>query len=163
MDPISTLFSIYLETVTNDIHQTVSDVMGAELQAIVINYDDMDIPFQYQIWKVREQSVCESYREHIAIYSACTVKAKALFNDLCSELSKTTNEHWKYKKTKNMYCNAAVSYQPTIANISGATEETPLEIARQRCSSATINALGSTDSGLISQRDAACKEYNDLK
>lgn len=163
MDPLSFLFSAYLDSVSNNVHQHLTDTMGTELQAVVIEYQGVEVPFQYQMWQVRKPSVCSSYQTDLVEYSGCTVKASALFNDLCKQLTKNPKEHWRYVKTKNMYCNAAVSYQPTIAAISKPKTKDEVQLARQRCNSAVANALGSSDPKVIAERKRACEEYETHK
>jgi hypothetical protein len=163
LDPISTLFSAYINMVTSNVQREITDVLGTEVQAVVINYEGIDIPFQYQIWRVQDKSVCDTYRQKVDEYSECTVKAKKMFGELCQKLSEKRESYWKYTKTKNMYCNAAISFQPTVASISASTENTPLEDLRQKCNLATASALGSTDRKLLADRDKACKAYQEAK
>ena len=163
MDPVSTLFSVYINMVTSNVQREITDVLGTEIQAVVINYEGTDIPFQYQIWKVQDKSVCDPYRQKIDEFSACTVKAKKMFGELCRELSGKHDAYWKYTKTKNMYCNASITFQPTIASLSAGVENTPLEDLRQKCNIATASALGSSDRKLLADRDKACKAYQEAK
>ena len=74
MDPISLALSAYLNNVQVDIHQQLTDIMGTEMQAVTIKYEGFDIPYQYQIWRIRDKSVCNNYRGQLARYSTCTVK-----------------------------------------------------------------------------------------
>ena len=55
-----------------------------------------------------------------------------------------------------MYCNAAVSYEATIAWIGGAEEETEVEEAKAACNLAVAAALGSRDPVVIAERDRVC-------
>lgn len=163
MDPIATLFALYLDIVANSVHQHMTDTLGTELQAEVIHYEGFDIPFQYQMWQVRERSVCASHSDNMTTFSQCTVKAKAMFNDLCTELNKHRSDHWRLVKFKNMYCNAAVSFTPTIASISSSPTLSDAEAARRQCNLATAAALGSNDQKLVAERRRACDEYENLK
>lgn len=163
MDPISTLFALYVDAVSNNIHRQVTDTLGTEIQVEVINYEGLDIAFQYQVWQVRERSVCGGYSDDMAVFSDCTTKAKALFNDLCSELTRRQSDHWRFTKTRNMYCNAAVSFKPTIASISRSDELSEVESARRQCNLATAAALGSSDPKLVGERKRACDEYESIR
>jgi hypothetical protein len=49
LDPVSTLFSAYNNMVTSNVQREITDVLVTEIQAVVINYEGTDIPFQYQI------------------------------------------------------------------------------------------------------------------
>jgi len=163
LDPVSTLFSAYINIVTSNVQREITDVLGTEIQAVVINYEGTDVPFQYQMWRVQDKSVCDTYRQKIDEYSACTVNAKQMFGELCQELSGELDTNWKYTKMKNMYCNAAISFQPTIASLSAGAENSPLEVLRQKCNIATASALGSSDRNLLAERDKACKAYQEVK
>ncbi|MDQ2076869.1 hypothetical protein [Marinimicrobium sp. ABcell2] len=163
MDPISAIFAAYIEAVSLDIHSTMTETMGTELKAMVIEYEGETIPFQYQMWRVRDKSVCASSSHDTIAYSRCTMKAQSMFQELCSELSRNRKNHWKYVKTQNMYCNAAVSFSPTVATISAPSEQTTAQAARQRCNVAIANAVGSSDPARLAERNTACTEYEKIK
>lgn len=163
VDPISTLLSAYLRFVSSDIAGQYSARHDVEIQSLNIEYEGIDIPFQHQVWKIRPDSVCAFYRDELLSFSKCTASAKRLFRTVCDHLSEKPIDHWKYLKTKNMYCNAAVSYQPTVAAISEAEKPAPLEAARQKCNLATAQALGRTDAASIAARTATCSAYEKLK
>ena len=156
MDPISLVFSAYLDAVQSSVHTQLTDTLGTEVKAMMIDYQGVEVPFQYQIWRVKDQSVCSSYESDLVHYSKCTVTAKKLFTALCTQLSQKPSAHWRYTKTKNMYCNAAVSYKPTIARIGAAEERTEDEEARAACNLAIVAALGSRDPEVIAERDRVC-------
>ena len=103
MDPVSALFSAYVNMITSNFQHEITDVLGTEIQAVVINYEGSDIPFQYQMWRVQDKSVCDTYRQKIDEYSECTIKAKKMFGELCKKLSAKQETDWKYVKTRNMY------------------------------------------------------------
>jgi len=163
LDPISTLLSAYLEFVSNDIQETYSERRDVGVKSVVIGYKGTEIPFQHQLWKVRPASVCEAHRSNLRTFSECSVAAKEMFQVICAELSSKQIEHWKYVRTKSMYCNAAVEFKPTIASIVTAQDPTPLEAARQRCNIATAKALGSNDEKALAERNNACREYERTK
>ena len=156
MDPISFVFSAYLDAVQSRVHSQLTDTLGTEVKAVIIDYEGVKVPFQYQIWRVRDSSVCSSYQSDLIQYSQCTVKAKGLFQTLCVQLSEKPSIHWRHSKTKNMFCNAAVSYQPTIARISEAEAKTEVEKARAACNLAIVAALGSRDPEVIAERETVC-------
>ena len=156
MDPVSFVFAAYMDAVQNTVHAQVADTLGTEVKAMMIDYQGVEVPFQYQIWRVKDQSVCSSYESDLVHYSKCTVTAKKLFTALCTQLSQKPSAHWRYTKTKNMYCNAAVSYKPTIARIGAAEERTEDEEARAACNLAIVAALGSRDPEVIAERDRVC-------
>ena len=156
MDPISLVFAAYLDSVQSTVHARVTDTLGTEVKAVIIDYQGVPVPFQYQMWRVIDKSVCSRYQSDLTYYSHCTVTAKELFSALCSQLSQKPSEHWRYIKTKNMYCNAAVSYEAIIAWIGGAEEETEDEEAKAACNLAIAAAVGSRDPVVIAERDRVC-------
>ena len=158
MDPISLVFAAYLDSVQSIVNARVTDTLGTEVKAVIIDYQGVRVPFQYQMWRVKDKSVCSRYQSDLTYYSHCTVTAKELFTKLCSQLSQKPSEHWRYIKTKNMYCNAAVSYEATIAWIGEAEEgaEGEGEEAKAACNLAIAAALGSRDPVVIAERDRVC-------
>ena len=156
MDPIALVLAAYMDSVQSTVNARVSDTLGTEVKALIIEYQGVPVPFQYQMWRVKDKSVCSRYQSDLTYYSHCTVTAKELFTTLCSQLSQTPSDHWRYIKTKNMYCNAAVSYEATIAWIGGADEETEDEKAKAACNLAIAAALGSRDPRVIAERDGVC-------
>ncbi|PCJ37169.1 MAG: hypothetical protein COA75_05335 [Cellvibrionales bacterium] len=163
MDPVAYLFSAYLNTIQTVSYNQLSESMGTDISAVVIEHEGVSVPFQFQMWKVKDNSVCANFRQNIGAYSECTVKASELFSKLCSSLALKHDQDWRYKKTKNMYCNAAISYKPTIAHISTATEESEIQRVKKECNSSTIEAMGSNDLRKVNKRDTNCRKYHDLK
>ncbi|MCX4188855.1 hypothetical protein [Methylophaga sp. OBS3] len=158
MDPVSMLFSSFLNAMTTSTHNHISDVMGVELQAKVVEYQDHNIDYQYQLWKIKPESVCISKKtELINEYSSCTNAAKAMFTDTCQYLNQHPQNHWKYTKLKNMYCTAAVSYAPITATITRPSEaETEVWEAKQKCSLLTLEARQTTNPSIEKKRKVAC-------
>lgn len=156
MDPISFVFSAYVDAVQNIVHKKMTDSFGTEVKAVVIDYQAVSIPFQYQMWRVKDKTVCLPYQSDLSRYSHCTLTAKRLFAELCTQLSKKPSAHWRHTKTKDMYCNAAVTYQPTIARVSEASAMDKAEKAKAECNLAIAAALGSRDPAVIIERDRVC-------
>lgn len=57
MDPISYLFSAYL----NLVQQQVTDIYGTEVKALVVQYEGEQIPFSFQLLQIKQNSVCRPY------------------------------------------------------------------------------------------------------
>jgi hypothetical protein len=164
MDPISAMFASYLDAISSNVAQHTSDVLGTEIQAQVVEHQGVQVPYTYQLWKIQPKSVCESYRGNIDNYSHCTSAAKSLFADTCEYLQQHPGDGWKHRKLKNMYCMAAVSYQPTVATIGWSSEEaSPLEEARAACNLAIAELVGNTDPAARRRKQAACDTYDSLK
>lgn len=168
MDPVSVAFAAFLTGITQSyasrVANEVTDIIGAEMQSQVVNYKDWEIAYQYQVWKIRDQSVCATLKEDLLEYSECTVAARDMFAETCSYLQDNPADHWRYTKLKNMYCSAAVEFKPTVASVSEAPETVDeLAAKREACNLATAEAMGSTDAVLIKKRDTACAAYRKLK
>ncbi|MCH7370643.1 hypothetical protein MM194_05400 [Aeromonas sp. MR16] len=57
MDPVSWLFSAYL----NLVQQQVSDIYGTEPKALVVEYEGEQVPFAFQFWQIQPKSVCRPH------------------------------------------------------------------------------------------------------
>jgi len=156
MDPVSLLFTAYLDSIQNTVHARFTDLHGTEIKAVAIDYQSVEVPYQYQLWRVKDKSVCLPYKSQITQFSKCTLAAKALFGDLCTQLNDKPNNHWRHSKLKNMYCNAAVSFEPTVARIGVADKRSEEETARAECNLAIAAALGSRDPVVIGERERIC-------
>ncbi|MFU1552845.1 hypothetical protein ACM3N8_03630 [Aeromonas sp. A04] len=150
MDPVSYLFSAYL----NLVQQQVSDIYGAEPKSLVVEYEGEQIPFVFQFWQLQPKSVCRSYEQDARRFSQCTVKASALFGKLCDELSRQES-NWQQPQYRAMYCAASVSYRPMIADIRESKQD-PARQAERACNQAILAAMDSDDETLLAQRDKAC-------
>ncbi|ATM00465.1 MULTISPECIES: hypothetical protein [Aeromonas] len=150
MDPVSYLFSAYL----NLVQQQVSDIYGAEPKSLVVEYEGEQIPFVFQFWQLQPKSVCRSYEQDARRFSQCTVKASALFGKLCDELSRQ-DSNWQQPQYRAMYCAASVNYRPMIADIRESKQD-PARQAERACNQAILAAMDSDDETLLAQREQAC-------
>lgn len=151
MDPVSYLFSAYL----NLVQQQVSDIYGTELKTLVVQYEGEQVPYSFQLWRIQPQSVCRPYEQDVRRFSQCTVKASALFHRLCDDLNRQDDSSLQQPKFRAMYCQAAVSYRPMIAEI-GEARQNPAQLAERACNQAILAAMDSEDDALLAQRDKAC-------
>ncbi len=62
---------------------------------------------------------------------------------------------WLSGKFRTMYCSAAVSYRPMIAEI-GDAKQSSTKLAERACNQAILAAMDSEDETLQAQRDKAC-------
>jgi len=97
LDPVSYLFSAYLNSVQTATYDHLTESIGTELKAVFIEHEGVSVPFQFQMWRIRHNSVCNSLVQNMAAYSQCTIKASKLFNDLCSELWAKQDQDRQYK------------------------------------------------------------------
>lgn len=153
MDPVSWLFSAYL----NLVQQQVSDIYGTEPKTLVVEYEGEQVPFAFQFWQIQPKSVCRPHEQDAQRFSRCTVKAAALFGRLCDELSRQDDSSWQHPKFRAMYCAAALSYRPMIAEI-GEAKADPARLAERACNQAILAAMDSEDETLLAQRDRACAQ-----
>ena len=151
MDPVSYLFSAYL----NLVQQQVSDHYGTEPKTLVVEYEGEQVPFAFQFWQIQPKSVCRPYEQDVRRFSQCTVKASALFHKLCDDLTRQDDSSWQLPKFRTMYCSAAISYRPMIAEI-GDAQQSPAKLAERACNQAILAAMDSDDETLLAQRDKAC-------
>jgi len=163
LDPVSYVFAAYLNTVQSTVSNHFSETRNLEVTPVVVEYEGVPISYQHQMWRVRPESVCANYKQRISQFSECTTKASRLFNALCSELKQTSSSNWQQAKFQTMYCNAAISFKPTVANIGAAPALSGLDEARQACNAATVSAMGNSDPRLARERNTACDHYRGLK
>ncbi|MFB2927748.1 hypothetical protein [Aeromonas hydrophila] len=148
MDPVSYLFSAYL----NLVQQQVSDIYGTELKSLVVEYEGEQIPFAFQFWQLQPKSVCRSYEQDARRFSQCTVKAAALFSKLCDQLSHQDDSNAQQPQ----YRAASVNYRPMIADIRESKPDAAQQ-AERACNQAILAAMDSDDEALLAQRDQACR------
>jgi len=156
MDPVSTFLAAYISAVTTSVQQNVTDIYGTEIKTEFIKYKGMNISFQYQLWRIRDKSVCASYDQGMPTYSKCTINAKSLFKDICKELSTLNNQHWKTKKIQNMYCNASISYTPVIATVSNPKALSAQRKREKRCNLLILKTMGNKNKDLIAEKKVIC-------
>jgi hypothetical protein len=162
MDPFSALFSVYFDSLATPIHHKMTDMLGTEIQAQVVEYREVSLDYQYQLWRIRNESVCSGQKSNIGQFSRCTEIAKSFFTETCLTLQNNPQQHWRYTKLKNMYCQAASSYQPVIAKISRPpARESELMDAKQKCSLLTLDAMSGSAKALEA-KNKACADYQKM-
>lgn len=117
MDPLSQLFAAYLEMVSNNITSAYVDASSRTTTAQTLNYKGTEIRFQHFLWQVKQESVCADLKQKAMTYSNCTQQAKAMFSDLCNQLSAMNNLNNKGRSLSRMYYNASLSYKPLVATL----------------------------------------------
>ncbi|MFK5913626.1 MAG: hypothetical protein QM484_04555 [Woeseiaceae bacterium] len=162
MDPLSAAFASYLELVSNTAKKSYADVVGVNETSLVVNYNGIAVPYKFQLWKIKDKTVCSTYSNNIAKYSKCTLMAKSLFSDTCNHMNKNKIYDGKKKQIRNMYCRAAKTFKPTVASISKANDRTPVALARSKCNMAIADAMGSSEPYLKNQKNEACDRYKKL-
>ncbi len=163
MDVSAVIFSAFVQALVNPIDSGISEIIGTEIEAEVVEYRGTTIDYQYQIWQIRKPSVCAAKKNNIQHFSDCTIAAKDLFSETCSYLNGHKKTHWKYQKLKNMYCNAAASFTPTYATITRPSSESMIiGDARQKCSLLTLQAGETGSVKDEAARKVACQKYKKM-
>lgn len=156
MDPLSQLFVTYLQVASNNIADHYMDSMNTTVTTQSLIYNDTQIRFQHQLWKIRPKSVCSDLEQQATQYSKCSQQAKAMFTELCTQLSNKTDLNQKGRKLSNMYCNASLNYKPMIAYISEPKAKTEQELKQQECNLMLLRAMQDKSPEVIKQKEVAC-------
>jgi hypothetical protein len=156
MDPLSQLFAAYLHTVSNSIAGVYLDSMNTTVTTQSLVYNDTAIRFQHQLWNVRPASVCSDLEQQATPFSKCTQQAKAMFTELCTQLSSMENLNPKGRSLSNMYCNASLSYKPMIAYISEPKQKTEQELKEKECNLMILKAMQDSSSKVLEQKEQVC-------
>lgn len=148
----------WLSALTAPVVDEIAANHNSQVQGKSVIVNGETISFQHHLWRINDKSVCSNHPALTPTYSTCTVKAKQLFHDLCEHLSNNNTGNKYQAQYKTMYCNAAVSYKPTIISISSDEKGfiNEKEKLRLECNELTAEALGSYDKRLIKRRDEAC-------
>ena len=158
------LVTVPLEKASNIVQAELLEGFGVELENVSTEYNGQKISYQFQSWRIKPQSVCSELKAiNIADYSSCTQAASQLFHNLCSTLkSQITSNRLRHLHT--MYCNAAIEFKPTIAQISRSEPQTgKLYTLKQACNSAIIQAMISMSDQDYAKRNKVCEIYEKNK
>ncbi len=156
MDPLSQLFAAYLQAATHNLADRYLDSMNTTITTKSLIYNGTEIRFQHQLWKIRPKSVCSDLEQEATQFSKCTQHAKAMFTELCTQLSSKDNLNQKGRKLSNMYCNASLSYKPMIAYISEPEHKTAQELKQNECNLMILKAMQDSSAEVLKQKEAAC-------
>jgi hypothetical protein len=153
----------FAESFGQQIGDKLADRQNIYVESKTVSHMGVAVTYDYQVWRIKPESVCSVYQGDIAHYSRCTQAAKSLFHEYCSYLQKNPQKNRKYGRMKNMYCNAANTYKPTVANLVSSPGNTELEQAKQDCSLATVEAMNNYEAAIVKKRDRLCQKYRDMK
>jgi hypothetical protein len=148
--------SAYIAALGESIQDGSQQRLALTETSLVIEYQATEVPFSHQQWRVLDQSVCNQHDRNSPNYSDCTVKAKSLFNQICSALSNQRSNYWHHQKYKDMYCDAAVSFQPMVATISYG-ESTQMSAKERECNQLILKALVNPSEKNVLAKNEACK------
>jgi hypothetical protein len=156
MDPLSQLFAAYLYTVSNSIAEVYVDSMNTKITSQSLVYNDTNIRFQHQLWKIKPNSVCSDLEQQATQLSKCTQQAKAMFTELCTQLSSTENLNQKGRSLSNMYCTASLNYKPMVAYISEPKQKTKQELKEKECNLMILKAMQDSSFEVLKQKEVTC-------
>lgn len=147
----------FTQTLGNILFQPITDSVGSELKSINIEYHHQPVSFQYQRWRLRPNSVCQSLKSDLLKYSECSEAASQFFRETCQTLQQQPSNSPNDPNYKRLYCNAAASYQPVIAKVRRSAPIDAQVKQRQQCSMLTIKAARTRKNIDIYERDKVCK------
>ncbi|MEH6465587.1 MAG: hypothetical protein V7771_17025 [Shewanella psychromarinicola] len=159
MDPFSQLFAAYLHTVSNSIAEVYVDSMNTTVTSQSLVYNDTNIRFQHQLWKIKPNSVCSDLEQQATQFSKCTQQAKVMFTELCTQLSSMENLNQRGRSLSNMYCNASLNYKPMVAYISEPKAKTEQELKEKECNLMILRAMQDDSRDVLDKKNQVCSEF----
>jgi len=138
--------------------QPYHDSKGLQLQSIEVEYQQQPVSFQYQMWRLRPNSVCLPLKKSSLLkYSQCTEAASQLFSETCQKLKHNPTESLFYPQYMRLYCNAAASYEPGVAKVRRSAPMEQSAEQRQLCSMLILKATRTREPSDIWERDQVCE------
>ncbi|MBR9866856.1 MAG: hypothetical protein GYB20_04255 [Oceanospirillales bacterium] len=155
-NPLIDTYVKFNQNLTYAIMKPMRDSMGVALESVNVEYRNQPVSFQYQMWRLRPNSVCQPQKYSLLKYSSCTEAASQFFRETCQTLQQNPTDLLLYPNYKRLYCNAAASYQPVIAKVRRSEPMDERTQQRQQCSMLTIKAARTRKTIDIYERDKAC-------
>jgi len=159
MDPLSSLFAVFLDQAGTDIGTRMLDAMNTNLETVIVEHEGERVSFQHHLWQVRPQSVCADHRAHIDKFARCTQAAHEVFQLACEELQANPRRHPYYRRVRSMYCAAATNFAPTQASIEwadGGSAEASGATSTEECRLAQAALLSENTPETRAHRKKAC-------
>jgi hypothetical protein len=160
MDPFSQLFAAYLYTVSNSITEVYVDSMNTTVTSQSLVYNDTNIRFQHQLWNIKPNSVCSDLEQQATQFSKCSQQAKAMFTELCTQLSSMEHLNQRGRSLSNMYCNASLNYKPMVAYISEPKQKSEQELKEKECNLMILKAMQDSSPETLKKKDNVCQKSN---
>lgn len=157
MDIVSAVFATLLGAVSSSIGDTLIDQLNQVEQSKVVQYEGFEISYSYQMWRIKDKTVCDNYSQNLSDKSYCAQAAKRMFRDMCSYLQNNPQSSPKYVRVTNMYCNAATNFKPLIATVS-LDEAHQKDDAQRACSVAILKAMENPTNSNVLARKKACSD-----
>ncbi len=128
---VAKAFGSFITDLAYSVTSTQRDMLGVELESKHVTYNGQPVTFQYQMWRLRKDSVCAQLKHSLLGYSKCSRAAQALFSETCRHLTNNPRDHWRHQKQKNLYCAASVEFTPVVAEVRRSTAADDQELKRQ--------------------------------
>jgi hypothetical protein len=159
MSVVAVSLNAYILSLSGNVQDNDHQRLALAKTEVLIEYQELTIPFSHQNWKVLDSSVCANQDRNSADYSNCTVKAKSLFKQVCTALTNKTSPYWHHRKYQTMFCDAAVGYTPLVATISYG-EQTEISDLEKECNRLILKAMVSGTKEDNDNKKAVCDKIN---
>lgn len=157
MSVVAVSLTAYILSISGNVQDNDHQRLALAETKLSIDFQESSIPFTHQNWKVINASVCANQDRNSPDYSNCTVKAKSLFQQICTALTNKTSPYWHHRKYQTMYCNAAVNYTPLVATISYG-EDTQISDQEKECNRLILKAMVSGSKVDNDKKKAVCEK-----
>ncbi|WP_028469849.1 hypothetical protein [Neptunomonas japonica] len=149
----------FTHSLSRAISQQYTESAGLTLDSVMVDYQGQPVSYQYQMWRLKPNSVCLPLKDiDVLQYSQCSMAAQQLFKETCRQFINNPNrKDWLYPKYKRLYCNAAASFQPVVAQVRLSLPVEENTVKKQQCSLLVLKAMSSRDPLDIQLRDEACQ------
>ena len=148
----------FTHSLSRAISQEYTESVGLTLESVMVDYQDQPVSYQYQMWRLKPNSVCLPLKDiNVLQYSQCSMAAQQFFIETCKQLTNKASKDWLHPKYKRLYCNAAASFQPIVAQVRRSSPVQENTVKKQQCSLLILKAMRSRDPLDIQLRDEACQ------
>ena len=157
MSVVALTLTSYVLSLSGNVQDNDHQRLALMETSLLINFQEMDIPFTHQNWEIVDESVCANSDRNSSNYSDCTVGAKSLFRQICTALTNKRSPYWHHQKYKTMYCDAAVNYVPLVATITYG-DETQMTVTEKTCNKLILKAMVTGSKVDNDRKKATCEK-----
>tara|TARA_Y100000052_G_C2936287_1_gene77632 strand:+ start:91 stop:684 length:594 start_codon:yes stop_codon:yes gene_type:complete len=160
---LPSVFKSYLNFTRSMVMDGYYEDAGLYLKSVIVNHQGVDVPFSFQLWRIRPETVCGSYKANVIAHSKCSQAAAHLFREGCYSTSFDDLSKARASRVRNMFCQASNTYKPTVASIEAAGETSELDDAKSACNAAIMIYSADPSRANAAERDKQCGLYEELK
>ncbi|WP_286266789.1 hypothetical protein [Thalassotalea atypica] len=157
MSVVALSLTSYVLSLSGNVQDNDHQRMALTETSLLINFQELNIPFKHQNWKIIDESVCANRDRNSSDYSQCTVGAKSLFRQICTALTNKRSPYWHHQKYKTMYCDAAVNYAPLVATITYG-DDTQMSAIEKECNKLILKAMVTGSKADNDRKKSACQK-----